>query len=158
MVLLGAGGAAKAIAYSLAKEVGELVILNRGQEKVEELAKGLGKNFRGEKLSPSVLEKNLRDADVMVNATSVGMHPDEGRSLVPSRLLKPDLTVMDIVYNPVETKLAKDAKAAGARVVSGVEMLIHQGAASFKLWTGQEAPVEVMRKAALKKLDSDVSK
>lgn len=136
----------------------ELVILNRGQEKAEELAKGLGKNLRGGKLSPSALEKNLRDADVLINATSVGMHPDEGRSFVPPGLLKPDLTVMDIVYNPAETKLARDAKAAGARVVSGVEMLIQQGAASFKLWTGQEAPVEVMRKAALKKLGSDVGK
>jgi shikimate dehydrogenase len=59
---------------------------------------------------------------------------------------------MDIVYNPVETKLAKDAKAAGANVVSGVEMLIYQGAASFKIWTGRTAPIEVMRKAALNKL------
>ena len=60
---------------------------------------------------------------------------------------------MDIVYNPVETKLAKDAKAAGAKVVSGVEMLIYQGAASFEIWTGKNAPVEVMRKAALKQLE-----
>jgi shikimate dehydrogenase len=61
---------------------------------------------------------------------------------------------MDIVYNPVETKLAKDAKAAGAKVISGVEMLIHQGAASFEIWTGCSAPVGIMRKAALDKLSS----
>ena len=59
---------------------------------------------------------------------------------------------MDIVYNPIETKLAKDAKKAGAKVISGVEMLIYQGAASFEIWTGRKAPVEVMRKAALTKL------
>jgi shikimate dehydrogenase len=59
---------------------------------------------------------------------------------------------MDIVYNPIETKLAKDAKAAGAKVINGVEMLIHQGAASFKIFTGKSAPIEVMRKAALNKL------
>jgi shikimate dehydrogenase len=65
---------------------------------------------------------------------------------------------MDIVYNPVETKLAKDAKAAGAHVISGVEMLLYQGAASFQIWTGQTAPVEVMRAAALKQLGRDKPK
>ncbi len=82
------------------------------------------------------------------------MKPKDSQSLVPPRLWKRDLTVMDIVYNPVETKLAKDAKRAGARVISGVEMLIYQGAASFEVWTGHAAPVEVMRKAALNKLDA----
>lgn len=74
--------------------------------------------------------------------------------MVQPEWLKPDLAVMDIVYNPVETKLAKDAKAAGAKVISGVEMLIYQGAASFEIWTGCQAPVEVMRQAALSQLSS----
>jgi shikimate dehydrogenase len=80
------------------------------------------------------------------------MKPNVSQSLIPSDCFKPNLTVMDIVYNPVETKLAIDAKAAGAKVVSGVEMLIYQGAASFEIWTGQKAPVQVMRKAALEQL------
>jgi shikimate dehydrogenase len=80
------------------------------------------------------------------------MHPHASLSLVEPELLKPSLTVMDIVYNPFETKLTKDARAAGAKVVSGLEMLIYQGAASFELWTGKPAPVEVMRKAALNSL------
>ena len=99
----------------------------------------------------------MQDADILVNATSVGMHPHIDQSLVAPQWLKPDLTVMDIVYNPVETKLAKDAKAAGANVISGVEMLLHQGAASFKIWTGQTAPIEVMRIAALNKLSKGVT-
>jgi shikimate dehydrogenase len=156
VLLLGAGGAAKAIAFQLAKEVDELVLLNRTPEKATELAESLnqalGKEVMGAKLSLKTLRNNLQNSDILVNATSVGMHPNASQSPVPPEWLKPDLTVMDIVYNPVETKLARDAKAAGARVVSGVEVLIHQGAASFEIWIGCKAPVEVMRKAALRQL------
>jgi shikimate dehydrogenase len=153
LVLLGGGGAARAIAFTLAKEVGELVLLNRTPEKTVPLAEALNQKFHRKvtagSLSPSAIKENLRDADVLINATSVGMHPNALQSLVKSEWLKLSLTVMDIVYSPLETKLAKDAKAAGAKVVSGLEMLIYQGAASFELWTGKPAPVEVMRKAAL---------
>jgi shikimate dehydrogenase len=156
VLLLGAGGAAKAIAYALAQEAGALCILNRVPEKAAVLADALnrvfGKKIMGGALSPSAVQKNLQDADILVNATSVGMHPNINQSLVASQWLKPDLAVMDIVYNPVETKLAKDAKAAGAHVISGVEMLLYQGAASFQIWTGHAAPIEVMRTAALNKL------
>jgi shikimate dehydrogenase len=158
VLLLGAGGAAKAIAFALAQEAGELVVLNRATGKAEELAERLtgtlGKKVVGGSLSPDAIAENLQDSDVLINATSVGMSPDVNQSIVPPQLLRSGLTVMDIVYNPVETKLAKDAKAAGANVVSGVEMLIYQGAASFEIWTGRSAPVEVMQKAALNKLSS----
>jgi shikimate dehydrogenase len=158
VLLLGAGGAAKALAFSLAKEVEELVVLNRAAEKAKKLAEAIGRTLNkkvvGDGLSPDVLAENLRDSDVLINATSVGMHPEANQSIVPSQLLRSDLTVMDIVYNPVETKLARDAKAAGAKVISGVEMLIHQGAASFEIWTGRSAPIEIMRRAALNKLSA----
>jgi shikimate dehydrogenase len=158
VLLLGAGGAAKAIAFTLVPEVGELAILNRSTEKAEALAETLGhmfnRNVVGGALSPDTIKMNLRDSDVLVNATSAGMKPNLSQSLVAPEWLKSDLAVMDIVYNPIETKLAKDAKAAGAKVVSGVEMLIYQGAASFEIWTGKSAPIEVMRKAALNKLSS----
>jgi shikimate dehydrogenase len=158
VLLLGAGGAAKAIAFALAKEVGELAILNRTAEKAKELAETLGrisnKKVVGGALSSDAIAENLRDSDVLINATSVGMKPNLSQSLVAPQWLKSDLAVMDIVYNPVETKLAKDAKAAGAKVVSGVEMLIYQGAESFEIWTNRSAPIEVMRRAALNKLSS----
>jgi shikimate dehydrogenase len=158
VLLLGAGGAAKAIAFALAKEVGELAILNRSAEKAEALAETLGRTLnkkivRGA-LSSDAIAKSLRDSDILINATSVGMHPEVNQSIVPPQWLRSDLAVMDIVYNPVETKLAKDAKAAGAKVISGVEMLIYQGAASFEIWTKRSAPIEVMRRAALSKLSS----
>ena len=162
VLLLGAGGAAKAIAYALAQEAEALCILNRVPEKAAVLADALnrvfGKKIVGGALSPSAVQKNLQDADILVNATSVGMHPNVNQSLVAPQWLRPDLAVMDIVYNPVETKLAKDAKAAGAHVISGVEMLLYQGAASFEIWTGRAAPIEVMRTAALNQLSRDALK
>ena len=156
VLLLGAGGAAKAIAFALAQEARELAILNRASEKSKELAETLGRMFNrkvvGGALSSDAIAKSLQDSDILINATSVGMHPEVNQSIVPPQWLRSDLAVMDIVYNPVETKLAKDAKAAGAKVVSGVEMLIYQGAASFEIWTSKSAPIEVMRRAALNKL------
>jgi shikimate dehydrogenase len=157
MVLLGAGGAAKAIAYQAAQDVEELVILNRTPEKAAKLAevlrKEFGKKVKNGTLSSTVLKEEMKTTDILVNATSVGMHPDVDSSPVPSDLLRSDLCVMDIIYNPLETKLVKDAKAAGAKVVSGIEMLIYQGAVAFEIWTNCPAPVEVMRKAALNELE-----
>jgi len=156
LVLLGAGGAGKAIAYQLAQNAAELVILNRTRQKAEKLAKLLRKNFnrkvKGKALSFSILKKELELADVLINSTSVGMHPNIDCSPVPSDLLRSDLCVMDIIYNPFHTKLLKDAMSVGARVISGLEMLIHQGAVAFEIWTDCVAPVEVMRKAALNQL------
>jgi shikimate dehydrogenase len=156
VLLLGAGGAARAIAYTMAKEADELAVLNRSLKPAQELAKLLEKTANKKivsgSLSPKEIEQNLQDSDVLINATSVGMKPKSEESPVASKLLRPNLAVMDIVYNPIETKLAKDAKAAGAKMVSGVEMLIYQGAASFEIWTGKSAPVDVMRQAALNHL------
>jgi shikimate dehydrogenase len=156
VLLLGAGGAARAIAYILAQEADELVILNRRAKPATELADLLEKTFNkkviANALTPRTIKDNLADSDVLINATSVGMKPNANQTPVASEWLKADLAVMDIVYNPVETRLAKDAEAVGAKVVSGVEMLIYQGAASFEIWTGCKAPVEVMRKAALNHL------
>ena len=156
VLLLGAGGAARAIAYTMAKEADELAVLNRTVKPAQALAKLLekaaNKKIVAGSLSPKEIQQNLQDSDILINATSVGMKPKAEESLVPLKMIRPNLAVMDIVYNPIETKLAKEAKAAGAKVVSGVEMLIYQGAASFEIWTGKSAPVEVMRQAALNHL------
>jgi len=153
VLLLGAGGAAKAIAYTLTQEVDKLVILNRTAKQATDLANLLSQKFNkkiiGDALSPSTVKDNLNYSNILINATSVGMKPNDNQTSIEPEWLKPNLAVMDIVYSPVETKLAKDAKASGAKVVSGVEMLVFQGAASFEFWTGCKAPIEVMRKAAL---------
>jgi shikimate dehydrogenase len=156
VLLLGAGGAARAIAYTMAKEADELAILNRTVKQAQAIAKLLEKSCSKKivagSLSPSDIERNLQDSDILINATSLGMRPNAEESIVSPKLLRRNLAVMDIVYNPLETKLTKDAKEAGAKVVSGIEMLIYQGAASFEIWTGKSAPVEVMRKVALNHL------
>jgi len=156
MLLLGAGGAARAIAFYAAKEVEELKILNRTTQKARELAeathKDSNKEVSGNSLSYELLKTELEDTDILINATSVGMHPDVDQSLVDPSWLRPDLCVMDIIYSPLETKLAKDAKSIGANVVSGIDMLVYQGAASFEILTEHPAPVKVMKKAVLTQL------
>jgi shikimate dehydrogenase len=158
MVVLGAGGASRAISYVLARKGAELTILNRAQELTWawDIAKlveyDLWKHVNVLELRDDLLAGALKDAEVLVNATSVGMSPDADASPVPAGLLRRDLVVFDVVYNPVETRLLKEARAAGARIISGVEMLVWQGALAFEMWTGQAAPFDVMRRAALKAL------
>ncbi len=157
-LLLGAGGAGKAIAFQLAQEADELVILNRDANKARVLADTLRKRFNkkvvGESLSHSVLGNWIRDVDVLINATSVGMNPHPNETLVEKSLLRPELVVMDIIYDPVETRLLKDAKSVGSKVIYGIEMLVFQGAASFAIWFNRSAPVNVMRKAVMEKLQA----
>jgi shikimate dehydrogenase len=155
VLLLGAGGAAKATAFTLAREVDEICILNRDGMKARELANLLepfGKTVAGDELSPKRIQQELNDSDVLINATSAGMAPNTSESLVKASWLRTDLYVMDIVYNPNETKLIQEARAVGAKVITGVEMLLYQGAASFEIWTQCKAPVDVMRNALLNKL------
>jgi shikimate dehydrogenase len=156
LILLGAGGAAKAIAYKAAQDVDELVILNRTENKAKKLANMLSNTFDTKitsgTLSSSILKTELENADILINATSIGMHPDIESSLVPLDLLHSNLCVMDIIYNPLTTKMLRDAKSVGATTVSGLEMLIYQGAVAFEIWTNCPAPVEVMRNAALNAL------
>ena len=156
VLLLGAGGAGRAIAFSIIDKVEDLVVLNRDPAKIENLEFDLklkfNKNIHYGLLSENSLKENLRSSDVLINATNIGMKPNSNLSLINPKLLTSDLTVMDIVYNPLETKLLADAKKVGAKTIDGVEMLIYQGAASFELWTDRKAPIEIMRLAALKQI------
>lgn len=143
IILLGAGGAARALAFAIKDEGGELMILNRTVSEAEELEKAVGCQFGGlEKLS-----EIIPTTDILINSTSVGMAPDINQSLVDKKLLSQRLTVMDIVSNPRETKLLKEAKAVGCQIVFADRMLLWQGVLKFKLYTGIEPPVEVMEKA-----------
>ena len=156
VLLLGAGGAGRAIAFSILDKVEDLVVLNRDPAKIKNLEFDLklkfNKNIHFDLLSKNSLKKNLRSSDVLINATNIGMKPNSNLSIINPKLLTSDLTVMDIVYTPIETKLLADAKKVGAKTIDGVEMLIYQGAASFELWTDRKAPIEIMRLAALKQI------
>jgi shikimate dehydrogenase len=156
-VVLGAGGASRAISYILAANGARLTILNRREELdwAENIAalvrKELGKDVKVLELGD--LAAALPGADLLVNATSVGMSPKANESPVPAKLLGGVPLVFDIVYNPVKTRLLKEAAAAGAGTIGGVDMLAWQGALAFELWTGREAPVGLMRAEAVKMLE-----
>ena len=159
IVVLGAGGASRGISFLLAENGADLTILNRRRERAEDLASQVSTATETDVKALALDEENLslalEKADVLVNATRVGMVPDVNQTPVPSGLLRSDLAVFDIVYNPVKTRLLADAEAAGARTIGGLEMLVWQGALAFTLWTGQAAPVDLMRKVALKALGNE---
>ena len=151
VVILGSGGAARAIAFALAAEAGihRLHLLGIDDEERRGLASDLmhrtAVHVADAYLDEQSLKAALAEARVLIHCTPIGMAPKAGISCVPSHLLHRDLTVMDIVYNPRETKLLADAKAAGCRTISGLEMFLYQAAAQFERWTGQSAPTPVMR-------------
>ena len=159
IVVLGAGGASHAVSLILAQRGANLCILNRlqGLKRAKGLAGRISKisprKARALELNRENLNGVLAEADILVNTTSVGMSPSIDETLVPAELLRPGLIVYDIVYNPVRTKLLSEAEAAGAKTIPGLEMLLRQGALAFKLWTGREAPIEVMQQAAIKWLE-----
>jgi shikimate dehydrogenase len=162
VVLLGAGGGAgRAIAVQCARERCErLVLVNRSVEKIEALKKDLAPFFHSEHLSGPVerlvaipfedeaLRHELENADILINATSLGMSRLDPPVISPS-LLTPNLLVYDTVYSGGLSRLMEDAASAGARCANGLGMLLHQGALSFEIWFNRPAPLEVMRRALL---------
>ena len=149
-VVLGAGGGARAAVHALiTMGFQRVVVFNRHLHRAEGLVKHFGRSaahmeLRAMPWHESVIESELSRTRVLINATSVGLGTDE--SPIPGELLPPDLLVMDMIYNPPETRLLRDAKAAGAAgLMNGETMLLQQGVDAFQLWTGQQAPVEVMR-------------
>ncbi len=157
VVVAGAGGAARAVAFQLAADGAEITIINRTEERAIELARDISAAALPGKISGtglSGLKDLLRDVDILINTTTLGMHPNTDTTIATAEELHSDLTVFDIVYNPLETRLLKEAKAAGAKTVSGVLMLVYQGAEAFKLWTGVEPPVELMKKTVLEALQA----
>lgn len=152
VVMVGSGGAARAIAFGLCLEpyIEELTVLGVDDRERTVLAEDLRTKtpvkISDESLHPDSLGRALPKAQLLIHATPVGMHPDTGKTCVPMELLHPGLTVMDIVYNPLETRLLTDAKKAGCQTIQGIDMFLHQATGQFELWTGQPAPVNVMRK------------
>jgi shikimate dehydrogenase len=141
VLIIGAGGAARAIAYTLKQERAEISIANRSQKRAEDLAAQVeAKGF-----SLRDLARLVPQADIIINCTSVGMRADDP-TLLNGKLLHSRQAVFDIVYNR-ETQLHQDARAAGAVAVDGVMMLVYQGAKALEIWTGKKAPVDVMEKA-----------
>lgn len=152
-VIVGAGGAGRATAFALAGEGMAVEIANRTVERAEGLAAEVNSAEGADTASAASLDalpERLPDADVLVNATSVGM--DEDQSPVPADALHGGLAVLDAVYSPLATRLLEDAAAAGATTVDGAWMLLYQGVEAFEFWTGVEGPVDAMNDALRQRL------
>jgi len=173
IVIVGAGGAARAIAFQVAIEgANNLTMINRSPKKAKSLIYDietlLSTNFRDNSKLDDIatdfshidlsfeygglddLPTTLNNADILIDTTPVGMYPNiNDKPIATEDMIHCDLIVNDIVYNPLETNLIKEAKKANAKTISGIKMLLYQGAENFKIWTGKEAPIDVMKKALL---------
>ncbi|MBF0257358.1 MAG: shikimate dehydrogenase [Desulfamplus sp.] len=149
--IIGAGGAARAVAFGMKKEGCRITIVNRSKNRGEELANLVNGRFLTLS-SFNDLTDLSNNIDIIINTTSVGMTPDIDKSPVNPSILNEKMTVMDIVYNPLKTRLLKNAENAGCKTVDGLAMFIHQGAAQFELFTGITPSHNLMREAILKKL------
>jgi len=159
VLLLGAGGVARAALYGLlqSNQPARVLVLNRSLEHAEELVAVFSAvhpetTLSSESLFDDNLQKTVDEADVIINATSVGMKPYPDASPLEDVKFRKKHLIMDLVYTPRETKLLKTAADAGATTLSGLEMFLHQGAAAFHLWTGQSMPLDIVRKVVQENL------
>ncbi|HHT9146885.1 MAG TPA: shikimate dehydrogenase [Candidatus Wunengus sp. YC61] len=146
VALVGAGGVARAIAFGLKERQAQITIINRNYERAQSLARDVGCLVR------KFDDPQALDTDILINATPVGMFPKINETPIDKNKLKSNMIVFDTIYNPIETKLLKEAKAQGCKTIHGLSMFVHQAAAQFKLWTGQMPSVEIIENIAYKHL------
>lgn len=158
VLMLGSGGAARAIAFTLAwdNRLAELKLLDIDAAMLKKLAAdltaGTQAGIGSELMSAQTLAAAMQTADVILHCTPIGMHPREDASLVPPALFRPGQVVFDIVYTPLETRLLSEAKAKGLQTISGVEMFVNQAVLQFERFTGAQAPTEVMHRVVMEHL------
>lgn len=156
VVITGAGGAARAIAFQIANsKINNLSILNRNYNKAVYLSKDLNNKLSDIDININsyeigFLKKEIENADILIDSTPLGMYPNvNDKAIATADMLHEDLIVNDIVYTPKETSLLKEAKKAGCKTVEGYKMLLYQGVRSFEIWLNREAPVDIMEKSLL---------
>lgn len=160
VLMLGAGGAARAIAFPLVcdSSPARLTLLDINEALLHGLSRDLKSrsdtSIQSEMYTEDTLARNMDEADVIIHCTSVGMHPNLDATLVPQQFFRPGQVVFDVVYTPLETRLLADARAKGLQVISGVEMFVNQAVLQFEQFTGVDAPVEVMRKVVMEHLQA----
>jgi len=155
---LGAGGGGRASAFGLTPRGVEMIIMNRNVDKAKKLAEELsaysGNPARAVEFTPEALAVEMKTADVFINTTSIGFGDRANETPVPQELIRSDMMIYDIVFDPIETRLLKEAKARGAKTINGLYMYVGQGAEFFEKVTGQKAPFSVMFEAAKIELGS----
>ena len=158
ILVLGSGGAARAITFALAalKNPPQIRILGALEDETKKLAmdleSGTGVQADADLLDSASLPCQLERANILINATPIGMTPRINETLIPAEFLRDDMVVFDVVYTPGETRLLKESREAGALIVPGLGMFVHQAAIQYEMWTEQDAPVDVMTEAALNAL------
>ncbi len=156
--VLGAGGAAKAVAYSAATygRPRSITFLGQSPKRLEEIVREMGQHFSfplyADRLAEDDLKRWVDHDDIIVNCTPIGMFPKPDEIPISPEFLSSSHLVFDTVYNPLETRLLKEGRSRGCKTVSGLEMFLFQGAAQFEIWTGQNAPLNLMRRKALERL------
>ena len=156
IMLLGAGGAAKAIGYTLSmRNLGSIVIINRNLEKATELKAVIGKNVSTDSAGIDEINDYINNVDIIINTTSIGLYPNIEQSLINKELINPSHLVSDIIYNPLITKLLIDADNKGAMVHTGLGMFIYQGAIAFEKWTGVYPDTKFMRDTVIDSYNFD---
>lgn len=158
LLMLGSGGAARSIAFEISarENVGELLILGAIRNELKKLARDIrdktGVKAKGAMLDDKSLANAMAEADVVIHCSPIGMYPKVRGTLIPKKLFRPGQKVMDIVYNPFETRLLKEAKQADCKTVPGLEMFLNQAVVQFELWTKKKAPKDLMRRILKQKL------
>lgn len=163
VTILGAGGAGRCLANKFAADgAASVIILNRTEPRAralaEEVARQTGASVHSGPLTPAALAAALPKTDVLVNTTPVGMSPHTGDSPVPAELLRPGLAVYDIVYNPVETRLLREAKKTGCRTADGVGMLVYTNERAVQICVGEDPPVSTMMAVCREALAAEAAK
>jgi shikimate dehydrogenase len=159
ILMLGAGGAARMIAFTLVRDTrpARLTLLDIDERLLQglgsDLKSGATVSIQAAALTDGTLAAAMAEADVVIHCTSVGMHPKVDASLVPADLFRSGQVVFDIVYTPLETRLLADARAKGLQTISGVEMFVNQAVLQFEQFTGEDAPVEEMRRVVMEHLE-----
>jgi len=155
VLILGSGGVARAITFAtvMNAKLKGLNILGILKEEIDDLVSDLRKvteiEIKGALLENKVLQESISSSDILINCTPVGMYPKSDESPVPAEFFKKELIVFDVVYNPPQTRLLKEAEKSGCDTISGVEMFINQAVVQFELWTGKKAPESIMREVIL---------
>jgi len=149
VLFLGSGGVSRALCYVLAEEVNQIVLTDIIEERAVALAKEIkgttGANIEGFQSNEHVLKQRINEIDILINATPIGMYPKVSNTPISKALLHSDLFVFDVVYNPLETQLMKDAAKIGCKTLGGLDMLINQGAMAFEWWTGKRPNSDLMK-------------
>jgi len=148
-LILGAGGAAKAVSFAISEDLDAVYIVNRTEKRAIKLAKDLTNKTTikavGKNMSINTLKNLVNDVDILINTTPLGMYPDIEESPIFEEMLHNNLFVFDIVYNPLETRLLKEARKSGCKTLGGLDMFVNQGALAFEWWTGKKPNLNLMK-------------